>query len=258
MAAAARLRLITLFIVLTAMASGWLLTALLEQRLPLLPAGIVRVGIDPSVPPFAFYEGGQVVGFEIDLADALANDLGVQIEWVALGFDGVYDALRADGADIIVATLNPDPLRANDALYTRAYYEAGLMLVSSEGDDLTQMSDLGGGSLAYAFGSHAHAESDRWLRRISPYLRLPYEQPRYALDAVRAGQADAALVSSTDARLYLREHPQWRANSVFVTHQPYVIAVNPLVGRLAQALNRALDSLEADGTLAMLTHEWLY
>ena len=155
-------------------------------------------------------------------------------------------------------SLNPDPLRVNDALYTRAYYDAGLMLVSSEEDSNSQMSDLAGGTLAFAFGSYAHAESDRWLRRISPYTPLPYEQPRFALDAVRIGGADAALVSSTDARMYMREHPQWRAYAAFVTHQPYVIAVNPRAGRLAQALDRALDALEADGTLAMLMRRWLY
>jgi ABC-type amino acid transport substrate-binding protein len=226
--------------------------------MPLLPSGIVRIGIDPSVPPFAFYESGQVVGFEIDLGNALAVELGGQIEWVTLGFDGLYDALRADHADVIIATLNPDPLRANDALYTRSYYDAGLMLVSSQENNYWQMRDVAGGTLAFAFGSLAHAESDRWLRRISPYTPLPYEQPRFALDAVRIGRADAALISSSDAHLYLREHPQWHVHTAFLTHQPYVIAANPRAGRLVQALNRALDSLEADGTLAMLMRRWLY
>lgn len=72
------------------------------------------------------------------------------------------------------------------------------------------------------------------------------------------GHTRAALVSNTDARLYFREHTQWDSHITLVSHQPYVIAVNPRHGRLLDAINAALNTLETDGTLAMLLYRWLY
>jgi len=257
LAAATRLRLITLFLAVAVLLPAWLVDWV-EQQVPPLESSVLRIGIDPSVPPFAYYEGQDVVGFEIDIARALAAELGLEVQWMALGFDGLYDALRADAADILIASMSPDPLRTNDALYTNAYFDAGLVLVSSADDRFNHMSDISGRMLSYAFGSHAHAESDRWQRRVAPYTTLPFELPKHALDAVRMGHANAALVSSTDARLYLRQHPEWDAYLAFITQQPYVIAVNPRLRRLPEAINAALDILEADGTLAMLLRRWLY
>jgi polar amino acid transport system substrate-binding protein len=256
MASTARLKAAALIVgCALVLASG--LIGLWQTRTPIVPSQILRVGIDPSLPPFSFYAGDQVVGFEIDLANALAQELGVQVQWVALGFDGLYDALRADRVDVIIAAVTPDPLRFNDARYTRSYYDAGLVLVSLT-NNIREMSDLDRGALAYAFGSAAHEESDRWLRRVTAYQTLPFETPVHALDALRLGQADAALVTATDMQLYRRIHGDWQAIASFVTHQPFVIAVNPRLGRLAGALNTNLDRLEAEGILAALLRRWLY
>jgi polar amino acid transport system substrate-binding protein len=225
---------------------------------PLLPQGVLRVGIDPSNPPFAYYSNNDIIGLEIDLANLVAERLGVEIAWVALGFDGLYDALRSDRADIIIASVTPDPLRRNDAIYSRPYYDAGLVLVSPTARRIDQMNELDSQRLTYAFGSQAHTESDRWLRRVAPYITLPYELPTYALDAVRLGAANAALVSATDAQVYGRLHTSWQWTATYITHQPYVIAVNTQQGQLASTLDTLLATLEADATLAMLRERWLY
>ncbi len=256
MAAAARLKLTILLIGCAVAGLSWVVGQWRALR-PALPSEFVRIGVDPSLPPFAFYENETLVGFEIDLAYTLAADIALDIQWVALGFDGLYDALRADRVDLIIAAVSPDPLRRSDALYSRPYYDAGLVLVSANAE-LVDMSNLAGRKLAYAYGSAAHSEANRWLRRISPFYTHPYEIPSIALDAVRLGAVDAALVSATDMQLYRRNHPAWMPATTSVTHQPFVIAVNPRLGVLAEALDRSLDRLEADGTLAALLRRWLY
>jgi polar amino acid transport system substrate-binding protein len=237
---------------------GLLLRDLILPQPPLLPAGVLRIGVDPSSPPFAYYEGDALVGLEIDLAYALGERLGFPVQLVALGFDGLYDALRADQADVIIAALAPDAQRTADAIYSRPYFDNGLLLVSPAAALLPAMQAVAGRSLALAFGSSAHAEADRWLRRVAPFTIRPYELPVYALDAVRFNDADAALVSAADAYLYLRDHPDWQPHTAYITHAPYVAAVSSQRGRLADAIDSAIAALQDNGTLAQLTARWLY
>ncbi|MDX2136734.1 MAG: ABC transporter substrate-binding protein, partial [Chloroflexota bacterium] len=252
-----RLRLPLLMLALLALA-GWLLRDVILPQPPLLPAGVLRVGVDPSSPPFAYYEGNALVGLEIDLSTALGDRLGVPVQLVALGFDGLYDALRADQADVIIAATSPDPQRTVDVIFSRPYFDNGLLIVSPASAPLPAMQVVAGRELALAFGSSAHTEANRWLRRVAAFTIRPYELPLYALDAVRLGDADAALVSAVDAYLYLRDYPDWEPHTAYVTHAPYVAAVNSQRGKLAAALDSAIDALQSDGTLAQLTARWLY
>ncbi|MCC6611983.1 MAG: amino acid ABC transporter substrate-binding protein [Anaerolineae bacterium] len=224
---------------------------------PLLPAGALRVGVDPSNPPFAFFEDDQIRGLEIDLANALGDALDAPVQLVPLGFDGLYDALKVEAVDIVIAAITADPLRTADVDYSLPYYDDGLVLVSPADHPIAAMDALAGLSLAYAFGSEADSEAHRWLRRIQPFTTQPYETPQIALDAARLGAADAALVGATDARLYARAHDDWPNVRQAVMHTPFVIATSARHGRLAAAINEGLQQMQNDGTLDLLIARWL-
>ncbi len=119
------------------------------------------------------------------------------------------------------------------------------------------MEALPGHRLAYEFGSAADSEARQWERRIEAFEKRPYELPQYALDAVRLDEADAALVSATDARLYLRDHPAWNAQYTYVTDVLYAAAVRQDRYQTWAAINRALQSLADDGTLDAILQKWL-
>lgn len=221
------------------------------------PYGVLRIGIDPSTPPLAFIADDQLRGLEIDLGTALGERLGLPVQFVSIGFDGLYDALRADQVDAVISQLIVNPLRTGDVLYSRPYYDAGLVLVIPPGSDIRSMRDLPGHRLAVEFGSAADAEARLWLRRLHPFEQAPYEFPNAAVNAVQRGLADAALLDFTTARQYLREFPTWPAHTLTVTHVPYAIAVSrqrPLTWR---EIERALASLIADKTLETLINRWL-
>lgn len=218
--------------------------------------GAIRVGLDPSRPPFAtFDENGNYIGLEIDLARALGDEIGMDVTFIGLGFDGLYDALKTNQADLIIAGLQPVLHHdANAAVYSRHYFNAGQVLVSSTPDQT--MRDLADGSLSYAFGSPSDALAHRWLRRIRPFDLYPYERPQYALDATRLDITDAALTDAISARLYLRE-TDWNAHTSYVEDAWYTIAIRGDRPDILQTVNHALHTLDAQGTLDALLDEWL-
>lgn len=257
---AARTRtLIPLLLVLAAICGLALLRRAVDGPPPpareLFPYGELRVGVDASSPPFANDDAGTLSGLDIDLGSALGAELDLPVRFVSLGYDGLYDALKSDQVDALIASVVIDLTRLKDVHYSDAYFNAGLVLVSSEG--LTQMTDLPGKRLAYEFGSEADTQARSWLRRILPFTPQPYELPRYALDAARLGAADAALVDAASARLYLREQPAWPAQLSYVTDVPYAVATQSRRPAISVAINAALERLAADGRLEQIIRRWL-
>lgn len=236
------------------------IAGILSSRPPALgdifPYGEIRIGVDASNPPFAVATSDDLYGLEIDLGRALGEQIGLPVRFVNMSYDGLYDSLKADQADVVIATLTIEPQRLGDVRYTRHYFNGGLVLVSPAENPLHGMEALSGRSLAYEFGSEADALARRWLRRIAPFETLPYELPDHALDAVRLRQADAALVDATSARLYLREH-QWQANLTYITNNWYPIAVPHQQVVRWQMVDRALHTLADNGSLDAIIDEWM-
>lgn len=215
----------------------------------------LRIGIDPGNPPFAVALDDDLFGMDIDISQELGKRLDLPVRFVYLGFDGLYDSLKTDQTDAVIAGISADLSRLRDIHYSQPYFNAGLVLVSGAG--FTHMEDIPGKRLAYEFGSEGEVEARRWLRRIQPFETRPYELTQYALDAARLGDADAALVDAVSVHLYLRQHTDWQATVSPVTENWYAIATQSRRPEVSVALSDALQTMIDDGTLDAIIARWL-
>lgn len=230
---------------------------LMQPAETLAPTGELRVGIDVSYAPFGMLEAGEFTGIDVDLARVLGNYLNLPVRIIPLGYDGLYDALQTDQVDLLISALVPNPSRMDRVRYSDPYFNAGLVLVSSSDASISSMENIAGGTLAIALGSDAQTEANRWERRIPTFEIRPYETNDIALDAVRLGEADAALIDHAAASLYLRNHPEWDAVLNEITVLPYAIATRIERSRLGNEIQRALETAQADGTLQTIFARYL-
>ncbi len=221
------------------------------------PHGEIRIGVDASYPPFAVDDGTSLWGLDIDLGNVIAEDIGMPVRFVNMGFDGLYDSVIADQVDMVISALQVDLTRTADVIYTQHYFDAGLVLVTPAGSPITMMEFMQGYRVAYEFGSVADAEVREWEKRIGRMRHQPYELPEYALDAVRLEQSDAALVDNTSYRLYLRDHPEWQSQYRYVTTEVYAIAIRTDRLNAWKLVNHALTTLKESGELATIIAKWL-
>lgn len=224
---------------------------------PMLPYGELRVGIDASYPPFGVDLGGELIGLDVDLAQAVAEEMGVPLRFINMGYDGLYDSLRADQADALFSALRVDPLRMNDARYTTPYFNAGQVLVRRPESGIDRMQDMEGHTIAIEFGTEGDLTARTWQRRLRELTVRSYDVAAAALDAVLAGEADAALVDAISARLWLNEHDGLAAAPDFVTSDPYAVAVQVGNVKLWEALNTALTTLIENGTVEDIIDRWM-
>ena len=225
-------------------------------------AGIVRVGLDPTYPPFEVTTESGVAGLDVDLARALAAELGLQTEFVYFGYDGLYDALATGQVDVLISALVVTPGRTRDFAYSKPYYNAGeILIVPSEDNQNKEMADLSSHILAVELGAQGHVEASQWAKRLRDLTIKPYTSVDEAVAAVAAGEADAALVDSISGRLFLaNQSPDQRrlqqiANPVTV--EPFAMVVRIEDETLLAKLDEALATLTGSGELEQIVQRWL-
>lgn len=217
-----------------------------------------RVGLDASFPPFETLDAaGQPVGFDVDLARAIAARWGVQVQFDGIGFDGLVDAVQAGRIDSAISALPYQPERTEDVAFSDTYFEAGLFLVTPAGStSVGSLDDLAGRRLAVEWGSEGDVQARLLRRRFSDLVLLPGDTPQAALLAVAEGQADAALVDHVSALQFVAADTRLAIRPPVIVSDPYVMALPRRAPVLQEQVAEALQALRADGTLDALNARW--
>lgn len=221
-------------------------------------AGVLRVGLDPTYPPFEVDSSGELSGLDVDLARAIGADLGLEVAFSYFGYDGLYDALATGQIDVLLSALVVDPARTQDFAYSEPYFNAGqILLVPVEETAVAAMTDLANHRLAVELGAQSHVEALAWSHKLAGLTVQPYSTPEEALTAVSDGRADAALMDGVNGRLLLQAHPNLRRTGEPITVEPYAFVTRIEDGDLLDQLNASLGRLQASGELAAITARWL-
>ena len=221
--------------------------------------GVLRVAIDPSFPPFEAVDGnGQIVGLDADLAREIARRMGVEAHLVTTGYDALYDALTVNQADVIISALYPDPARSAGFEFSHPYFDAGQVLVTAEGSDISAPTDLAGRSVACVFGTEGHMQALRWeLSLDPPPTILTVDDWTAAVTYLREGRADAVVIDRVSAQIAINTEGGLAMVGPPVVAEPYVIAARHEDADLIDAINGILQDMETDGELEALVDSWM-
>ncbi|MEA3334613.1 MAG: ABC transporter substrate-binding protein [Chloroflexota bacterium] len=224
----------------------------------ILRSGQWRVAMDPSFPPFEdLGEDGQPVGFDVDLAQEIADRWGVELQIEGVGFDGLIDVVWASRVDSVISAVPYQPLFSEDVAFSQPYFEAGLVLVTNlESVNVQSVDDLAGRSVAVEWGSEGDVQA-RALQRRFPDLQIQAkETPADALRAVATGTAQAALVDHVSALQFQGQGGLVTIAPEVIVSDPYVVVMPRKAPRLQQEIGLVLEEMAADGTLERLTDRW--
>lgn len=226
-------------------------------------SGVLRVGIDPTYPPFALADDAGLRGIDVDFAQALAEELGLEAQFTYFGYDGLYDALTTGQVDVLISALVILPEKTKDIAYSIPYFDAGLVLIApTSGSPVARIANLDGKILAVELGSIGHVTALELQRNKGRFEIRTYGGVSEALAAVGAGEAHAALVDSISGRLYLREMKSQGDLSLAivgnpVTSEPFAIATRIDDRILKAKLNEAISRLIAAGKLTTIIEHHL-
>ena len=219
--------------------------------------GSLRVAVDFGYYPFSGLRHGQPIGYDIDMAQAIAQKLGLRAEFVGSNLDSIYDDLANHKADIAASALPYAPEQGWRAGFSTFYFNAGQVLVVPQNSPIAGQEDLSGKTLGAPLGSDA----DTYARKLaagdsSITLRSNYDTPAEVLADLRRGALDAAIVDNASALIDLGHHPGLKTAGPALTLEPLVLAMPVEAYQLRDATNRALEELRQAGFFEQLGKKW--
>ncbi|WP_242333749.1 ABC transporter substrate-binding protein [Anaeromyxobacter sp. SG66] len=217
-------------------------------------SGTMVVASEGAFPPFNFFRGPTLTGFEIDVAEALAKKLGVAIEWRALSFDALLAGLRQDRWDMVIASFGVSEERAKAVTFTDPHYCSGGVIVAKD-PAIRTVKDLAGKVVAVQTGTTylAHVQKIPGLKEVKNFPKDTDARSALAAGRVDAWVTDrfvakAAVESAGGAGLKIGD---------FVFVERIAMAVKKGNGSLQAALNKALADIMADGTYEKISRKYL-
>ena len=251
------------------MAIGLVVFAQDERRLPsflrrdttwqaMQERGTWRVGLDPSFPPFEMLDQeGRPVGYDVDLAQALAKSWGLEAEIVAVGFDSLLDTLKAGKIDSIVSAYPFDERLTQDYAFSAPYFDAGVRLAVRAGSPITTVADLSGRRVGVEWGSMGDMLGRQMQRDGVDVTLVSLETPSDLLDALASKQeVDAIFIDNVALRQAQGAGRQIVAVDEPLESVPYVIVMPRRAAELHRNLEASLKLLQANGHLANLENTW--
>ena len=165
--------------------------------------GVLKVGVATFVPWAMPSKSGELIGFEIDMAKQLADDLGVKVEFVRAAYPNLLDDLLADRFDIIVSGMSITPARALVANFSIPVAETYVRLVASREKAPGIRTAAGFDRPEVTIGVRAGAIGEQVAKSSFPKAKIqPFEDEDVALDALLTGKV-AAFVAKSPAPEFL-------------------------------------------------------
>lgn len=168
----------------------------------------LRVGVAVFTPWAARAPGGELVGFEIDVANKLAEDMGVDAVFQVYSWDRLIPALEAGEIDIIAAGMSITPERALHVNFSRPYADSGTTLAThlESTADVTSLEDLD--DRAYRLAAISGSVGEELAKRIFPRAELVlFDDPDAASDALLEGGVNAYLEDEPVPTFLALEYP---------------------------------------------------
>ena len=215
----------------------------------------LRIGLDPAYPPFENTVAGQLVGYDVDLAQALGAQLNLQVVLVPMAYDGLYDALAGGQIDVILSSYPYSPELCQRERCTVPYFQAGQVLVVRAGGSIHGSQDLAGRAVGVEWGGPGDVLVRPWEESGRVGRRQALMSPQEALAALAAGQVDAAVVDRISALTF--GDPALVILDPPLQDESFVAVVASRAVWLHRRLDWALDRLRADGVLAELEERWV-
>ena len=224
---------------------------------------VIRFGADPNYAPFAYKDTtagniGTLVGFEIDIGNAICAHLKVRCQWVESDFDGLVPSLRAGKIDAILASVTVTEARRKIIDFSSQVFSSPSAMVFKAGTDL---GDAKGKSVGYLQGSTQETYAKRVLAPKGMKVVAYADQEQVYADLV-AGRLNASLQDAQQAQSGFLRSPQgagFELGKVIESElMPSMSAIGIAKGNqaLKTLLDQGLAALHADGTYARLQEQY--
>ncbi|MBU0708939.1 transporter substrate-binding domain-containing protein [Patescibacteria group bacterium] len=222
----------------------------------IIDRGILIIGTEATFPPMEYKdEGGKLIGYDIDLGNRIAQELGVVAEFRDIAWDDLFSALVDGPVDVVLAGYSITEERQKMYSFSEPYLNAGQVIITQKTNtDISSTNDLNGMKIGTQKDTTNETEA---LKYTSEDLVISYDSPDEATKALVLGKVDAVFADLTNAKSMITDNPGLKIASDPFTSDYYGVVIRKEESDLKTKIDSILNTLRQRGILILLKKKWL-
>lgn len=220
----------------------------------------LTMGTNAEFPPYEFYEGGEVVGIDAEIAGLIAEKLGKELIIEDMAFDTLIPAVKTGKIDIAMAGMTVTEERLQNVDFSDSYATGIQVVIVPEGSDITTVDDLFEEGNDYKIGVQSGTTGDlyaTWDFEDEGLATLDrYNKGADAVQALIAGKIDCVMIDNEPAKAYVSANDGLEILDTEYVIEEYAIALDK-GSALTDEVNEALKELIADGSVDEIIEKYI-
>ncbi len=205
-------------------------------------------------PPYEYYEGSEIVGIDVEIAQAIADKLGKDLVIEDIAFDSIIPSVQSGKADMGVAGMTVRPDRLENVDFSDSYITASqVIIVHKDNTDISSPDDLVGKTIGVQLGT----TGDIYAENIDDVTLERYNKGFEAVQALQQKKIDAVIIDDQPAAYFAAQNSDIKVIDEPFTVEDYAIAVKKGNTKLLNEINEAIAELKQSGKLQEIFDKYI-
>lgn len=204
-------------------------------------------------PPYEYLEGSDFKGIDIEIAQAIADDLGKELVIEDMAFDSIITAVQSGKADIGLAGMTIDEDRLKNVDFSDTYTTAKQVIIVKKGSDITTVDGLEGKIIGVQLGT----TGDIYADDVKDATVERYNKGFEAVQALSQGKIDAVIIDIEPAKVFVSQSEDIEILEEEFAVEEYAIAIKKGNEELQKQINESLDKLKESGELQTIIDKYI-
>ncbi len=213
----------------------------------------IKFSTSAEYPPFEYHQNGEIKGFDIDLAKAIAKELGKEAVFEDVQFSSVLLALQDGSVDAAISTITITKDRQNNFDFSDPYYVESMAIVFEKTKPILDKAQLSGKKIACQLGT----TMEIWLKTHYQDVEIiAMNNNNQAIEALKVGHVDGVLIDQMQGAVFSSKNSNLDYAVIGQSETGYGIAFKKN-SPLKNQVNKAIQTLEANGEMKKMKQKWL-
>ena len=221
----------------------------------------LTMATEATFPPYEYYDGDAIVGIDVEVAQAIAEKLGMELEVTDIAFDSIIPGIQTGKYDMGMAGMTVTDERKEQVNFSDSYATGVQVVIVKDDSRITSVDDLFAAGASAVVGTQAgttgfiYATSD--IEDAGLGTVKSFGKTTDAVEALKNGQVDCVILDNEPAKALVAANEGLHILDTEYAVEDYAIAIAKENTDLLEKVNKALSELTADGTLQSIVDKYI-
>lgn len=214
---------------------------------------VLVMATNAEFPPYEYYDQNKIVGIDVEIAQAIADDMGMELVVEDMAFESIIAAVQSGKADFGAAGMTVDEDRLLSVDFSNPYTTASQVIIVNDNSDIAVPDDLTGKTIGVQIGTTGAI----YAEDIENSTVERYSKGFEAVQALSQGKVDAVIIDREPAKILTEQTTGLKILDQEFTSEEYAIAVQKGNKELVDSINKTLAELEESGRLQEIISKYI-